>query len=130
MSLSPTRRKQLRAYYAKTPGLRCRLLNRHDFPLPLDWGDTYNLEMVYNQHEGVYQMKAWCERDCGAELTYGTDKTTGVVKQHRQIKHTKQAYIWTGGDGYAMTAEDRAYLMTLVVAEAEKRKPIPRGELS
>jgi hypothetical protein len=128
MALSPQRRKELKAYLAQCPGVRCRLTNRHDFPLPMDWGKTDNLTLSYNRSEGAYRLIAFCERDCGAELTYGVDKSTGVPVRKRAVKNTKPEYKWLGGDGYPMTREERAYLLALVLEEAAARKPVPRTQ--
>jgi hypothetical protein len=125
MALSPRRRKELRAYLAKCPGVGCRLTNRHDFPLPMEWGSTDKLKLSRNPNQGSWELEAWCKRDCGMLLTYGIDRSTGIPVKHRSLTATKDDYKWTGGDGFAMTAEERAYLMVLVMEEANARLPFP-----
>jgi hypothetical protein len=125
MALGPQRRKELRAYLAKCPGVICRLTNRHDFPLPVEWGKTDKLDIKYVRQLGAYIMTSSCHRDCGAELTYGVDKITGAPVRHRAIKYTRDGYKWEHGDGYPMGSEERSYLLALVLGDANERKNIP-----
>jgi hypothetical protein len=125
MALSPQRRKELRQYLQRCPGVTCRLSRRHDFPLPVEWGKNNNLQIEYVRNQGVYRMTASCNRDCGAQLTYGVDKATGAPVLRRAIKYTRWGYKWEDGEGFPMTSEETAYLLALVLGEANDRKNIP-----
>jgi len=125
MALTPQRKKELRKYLAGCPGPKCRVTLRHDFPLPMEWGKTDKLEIAFNRAVGSYELRAYCLRDCGAVLTYGVDRRTGVPVRRRVLSYEKDGYRWLGGDGYPMDPEERAYLLALLMEEANARLPFP-----